>query len=504
MSERNPIYMNVLSLLNNGTYDELWEHFRIRDTRARTLIKFMRKISASMPQNIDDHPLYVEMVKKRGGKDLTSPNERLSEQEFYEWIRTIEKILREEDMLVRYKESYDYKDAEVRILNVHDKLCDTEALKKILNVMFEPSKTHIIDGNKGGGKTHLAVFLMWLLCSALEFKDKSGKTIRYHAITNITFGSVVDGKLVRKMPENVHFSNSFSGIFGHVSDIINNQQDEEVRIVLFLDESQNFLKAKRAGTDMVVNMEKFFANTRKLNMSVALLTPSKTELPPQIRKFTNQYDSDEPGYNNYYWQKRPTRAAAYIKQKGLSIDKKQLVFFQNGDSMGGNDNESMFFVPSCPWNKSLQDLKEGEIAYDHMSIASLSYRDPFFDLDEFMESIAGLLSPEVPGAVKAYMDDVRERGMPTEETRKESVMDIKQSTYLSLCRIVRSNMAELGEDWSKHMAAIRSEYPDYPRIGDMTVSSNIGYVYKTYKHLLDDEDVQDGTKTEDLSDKTET
>ena len=505
MSDRNPIFMNVLSLLNNGAYDELWESFKMKDTRASSLIAFMRKVSVAMSININDHPLYTEMIRNRKGSDLTDPEEKLTEAEYLSWLQTIENILRTEDMLVRYVDSRDYTDGEVRILNVFDKLCDVETLKKLLNVIFEPSKTHIMDGSKGGGKTHLAVYLMWLLCEKLKFTNHNGKEIKYHVITNVTFGAMENGKLVKKMPENVYFSNSFSGIFGHVSDIINadGADERENRIVLFLDEAQNFLMAKRAGTDMVVDMQKFFANTRKVSMCVVLLTPSKEELPPRIRLFVNQYNSDVKGYNNYYWQKRPTRAAAYIRHKGLTIDKKQLVFFQNGDSQEGNDNESMFFVPSCPWNTSLSELKEGQIAYDHMSIASLSNRDQDFDLDEFMDSISGLLSPDVPEAVKAYIDRILENRKPKEETKKDNVMDIKQNIYRELCKIIRSNFDEYGKDWSRHIAAIRADprYADFPRIGDMMVSSNIWYLYETYKHLI--ESGKSGTENTKLYDETE-
>jgi len=202
----------------------------------------------------------------------------------------------------------------------------TEFNKQWFSNTFKGGKTNSITGDKGGGKSHLAVWIMYILI-----------TLGFEVYTNILFKKCVSidehgrKRFVEFYPPNIHKVISLTEL---IKKICQNLKDNPYQAsVFFWDEMQNSLSAYDWNTEMFRAIIKFFSISRKFGLDdykkntagglcVTVMSPSFYRgIPKAIREELDAaFLKDEELYDlfmRYY-------------PDGDPVDLKEIVFYKKG------------------------------------------------------------------------------------------------------------------------------------------------------------------------------
>lgn len=244
---------------------------------------------------------------------------------------------------------------------------DPEIIRKAIEDTHKPGNTIVISGRRGGGKTHLAEYL-------IEYLVDNG----WKVLTNILYMRKVKDPMEfeEAYPPNIQKITSMAEMYYFTAQIL--KKDRQQKIAVVRDEAQNYIVAFRSNSTMEVEMFRAEGDYRKFNILSIYITPTFSYVPKSIRE-------------------------EYVKARWYKPD----IGGKRGDFVFEviGAEPVMVQVPVGKWNKPWDQVKVGEYVYDHMSSASLNLgtvggRE--FDITEFRQYYGGRIFSEIPDAILEY------------------------------------------------------------------------------------------------------
>jgi len=241
-------------------------------------------------------------------------------------------------------------------------------------------------------------------------------------------------------PNNFYHIQTIADMFRKTGELLHEYGMGNVRIILLLDEAQNFMLADQNAAPENQAMVRYMGITRKFGHCTMLLTPTERNLVPRIRNFED--DPNLPGYCGVMWKKDKVVASTFVRSyPGLGLKPRDITTM----GMSAYDEPLPMVIPSSSWTTPVEKLRSGEYAYDTLSSASLSLGDDF-DIVKFINKCSGVASYELPDAISDYFSDVedededdaieaadaraREEAMMVDRMRADGVVWRKIAHYL--------------------------------------------------------------------------
>lgn len=269
----------------------------------------------------------------------------------------------------------------------------SESIDDLMNDMAKPGSVWLTTGFKGGGKSHTAVAI------AEQFiKGKYPSLGKVSIITNIIFFHKVGGRIKEETPNRVHHICTMKELFPLIVDILS-KDGKNCRILLILDEAQNFIGGDSNQSNASSMMKEFLGTIRKFRLVVWFLTPSAMSVGPAFRNFLN--NPKYPGNLTAMWKKDLALNKEYIRSHNLSWDPKELMSVMNYDM----DEPVFLRVPITEWTKTIDNLNEGEYCYDHEASATFYVGDGF-DWDKFNRIIGGVSSLKIISTIREFYKNI--------------------------------------------------------------------------------------------------
>lgn len=276
-----------------------------------------------------------------------------------------------------------------------------------LKQTFKSGRTNSMTGDKGGGKTHLAVLIMFILLK-----------LGFNVYTNILFKRCVSidkngrKKFVEDYPPGIQKVESLTDLLRKVC--LNLLDDPYKPSVFFWDELQNSLSAYDWTTELFKAIIKFLSITRKFGLDdkerdinggicVTVMSPSFYRgIPKAIREeLDNAFMKDEELYE-YFMKRYPD---------GRIYSLKEVCFYKHGRRNILNERSvgEIFKVDTC----SLCDettCKVGDIIFAQKGFAFLEFgkfdtgkKLTMGDFNEFLNFTSKSIPDELPGKVLSYL-----------------------------------------------------------------------------------------------------
>lgn len=243
-----------------------------------------------------------------------------------------------------------------------------KALRRAIESTHAPGNTIAISGRRGGGKTHLAVWL-------IEYFLSRG----WKVFTNILFmRRTGPGEMdfEEAYPDGVIKIKSMAEMYYWAATLL--KKNRYQRIAVVRDEAQNYIVAFRSNSTLEVEMFRCEGDYRKFNICSIYITPTFDYIPKSIR-------------------------TEYVKAHWYKLDN------ANDRSLFEFEVIGLEPVPVkigvSKYNKPWSDVKIGEYVYDHMSSAVMTLgtvggKD--FDIAEFRKYYGDCLSPRMPDTILEY------------------------------------------------------------------------------------------------------
>lgn len=283
----------------------------------------------------------------------------------------------------------------------------TEFNKQWIVDTFKGGKTNSITGDKGGGKTHYAVWLMPVLLS-----------LGIEILTNILFKKCVgmDEKGRKKFeefyPPHVHKVEDLTELLKKISKIL--LKNPYQPLVFFWDELQNSLSAYDWNTELFRAIIKFLSISRKFGLDdpnssipgglcVIVMSPSFARgIPAGIREeLDHAFLKDEEIYE-LFMQRFPD---------GRIYDPKEIVFYKRGkrNILNPNTYGEVMEVGTCKLCDEI-NCEVGDIVYAQKGFAFIEFgqfdNGKKMDLEEFKEFLnytSKVLPEDLPKAILEYL-----------------------------------------------------------------------------------------------------
>jgi len=262
----------------------------------------------------------------------------------------------------------------------------------LYHFLFVPGQSFITDGQRGSGKTHHAVAIAWQL---LNGKQPKGAKHKYVLLTNVIFLRKTKNGTVKETPENVFHVTTMKAMLRQIGEILM-EYGRDVRILLLLDEAQNFMMSDINSDKVNLAIIRWQGTARKFNCSTWFLSPTVKNFVPRIR---NYEDDDEPGYMNGKWRKDIPRARKAIEDLGLDCEPRDLITVQ----YGRYGKVRMIPVPTCPWCRSIEEIEVGEYCYDHLASADFTLGEDF-DIKPFITAVSDVPSDKMAATILEYFE----------------------------------------------------------------------------------------------------
>lgn len=278
----------------------------------------------------------------------------------------------------------------------------------IIGQMLQPGFFHTLSGEKGSGKTHLCVNLMYLL--SVGFQGCGD----WEIITN-TFMYRREGEVIKVCtPEHVHHVDSIDELFLKLTGLYGGGR----HIAIVLDDIDNFYLENGKGT-ITNQIRKLIVNRNKLD--ILLMTVSKKgfiEFESDRTKSEYRCDFDWCRYESQkIWDNSRRDHSFDPKWKRLDANE---VCTPNGDWIN-------VFLSVTDWTDA--EKKNGWF-FDRRTEASVLRYDKTFDFDAFWEGLGNTSSLEV----KDYVHRFLECHQDTQETGKSQTV----KTYAEIAAILKS------------------------------------------------------------------
>ncbi|MDR1404658.1 MAG: ATP-binding protein [Candidatus Methanoplasma sp.] len=267
--------------------------------------------------------------------------------------------------------------------------------------------THIITGQKGHGKTRLAVTLMQMLITGMY--PQCG---RFVCMTNILFNyRDRTGNVRVKHPPGVIFVTSMAEILRNTGEILEQYGAGKVSILLILDEAQGYMQAETNMSKENVMMLKFMALTRKFGMTVVFLTPTIVNLAPKIRNLP--LHPERPGYCDAHWIKSKSRSKSLVQTSKLNVDPQHLVWLRSAvlmdDEVYRDDPEPLIIKYTSWANVLKEDLNPGQYGYATRSVADFEVGENIhglpFDFKGFTKAISRCDEDDYAQRIRAFFEE---------------------------------------------------------------------------------------------------
>lgn len=254
---------------------------------------------------------------------------------------------------------------------------------------------HIWGGGRGSGKSHAAISFVQPLV-----EGKYPQLGNVACISNMIMLKTFSGGIRVGYPDNFFHVQTIADMFRKTGDLLHEFGMGNIKIILLLDEAQNFMLADQNSSPENQAMVRYMGITRKFGHCTMLLTPTERNLVPRIRNFED--DPNVPGYCGVLWKKDTVVASDFIRQyPGLGLKPRDITTM----AMSSYDEPLPMMIPSTSWTTPCEKLRTGGYAYDTLSSASLSLGENF-DIVKFINKCSGVASYELPDAISEYFDGV--------------------------------------------------------------------------------------------------
>lgn len=300
--------------------------------------------------------------------------------------------------------------------------------------MVVPGAVWLTTGFKGGGKSHTAMAVCERLVEGAY--PKVGKVF---LLTNIIFLKKYAGdRYETETPENVIHVETMEDTFQEIARLLR-EYGRDIKIMLVLDEAQNFIGGDSNFTNASIMMKEFLGTIRKYRLIVWFLCPSAQAIGPAFRNWLN--DPKYPGNVTCKWKKDLAWNEEFIRKNHLEgVSPKQLMVVKNYDSKA-----RVIQIPVTPWTRTKEEISPGEYCYDHESSATfyVGHVDPKeggFDWEDFNRRLGGVPSTRIVETIESYFGMQRQR---EEEAASEPPLDDASMALLDAA--VRMKDAS---DWS--------------------------------------------------------
>ncbi len=262
------------------------------------------------------------------------------------------------------------------------------SLEDVLGRMMVPGAVLLTTGFKGGGKSHCAIAVGESLV-----KGKFPALGTFQVITNIIFLHRAENRTIEKCPKGFHHVTSMRELFPLVIELIE-KYGHDVKILLILDEAQNFVAGENANSNSSLMFKQFLSIARKFRVITWMLTPSARSVGPYFRHMLN--DRKYPGALTARWFKDLAQNKRYIASRGLSWDPRELMLVQNYDM----DGPVFIRIRKTDYTGTKEELRDGGYCYDHEASATFTMGD--LDWNQFNTILGGVSSIRAFQAVKDY------------------------------------------------------------------------------------------------------
>lgn len=241
-------------------------------------------------------------------------------------------------------------------------------IKRAIMETHKAGNTIAITGQRGGGKTHLAVWL-------IEWLVKRGWIV----LTNILFMKRVgtgEYDFIEEYPPNIIKIRSMAEMYYYAAMIL--KENRKAKIAVVRDEAQNYIIAFKANSQMEVELFRSEGDYRKFNILSVYLTPTFDYLPKGIRE-------------------------QYIKAHYFKIEEvphKGIFGFSAFHS-----KPAVVRIGLGEWARPYELVPVGGYVYDTLASASMDMgkvggRE--FDIIDFRNYYSGRIFTEIPNAILEY------------------------------------------------------------------------------------------------------
>lgn len=274
--------------------------------------------------------------------------------------------------------------------------------------------TIIISGDRGGGKSHVAISIAQ---NAIE--KRYNLDLPVVCITNMVFGRCTSGEPIEGYPDKVFHEVTLAGTLRRIGQILLEYGWGKVIIIWILDEAQQFMLSDMNGTKENLALVKFLGIARKFGLCNIFLTPALNNIVPRIRSLKGD-EKTPAGYCSCQMMK--DEAAARKISKGR-YDPRCITFHREN----ANERYSPMIVDSTSWTTGFEGnrLRIGEYSYDTGSTASFSIgkndNGVEFDLMEFVEKTSTGMSHQIAKNIIDYFEVWDSMGLDDELPGEDSV-----------------------------------------------------------------------------------
>ena len=316
-------------------------------------------------------------------------------------------------------------------------------LMDLLDFIFGEGKVTVATGPKGSGKTHSMVSLIQnyleqrpnaVVLTNVIMKRMIGTQEIKHRDGRVS----IEPKFEEHYPDRVFKVQNFEDIFRLTGKLLS--EDPDTVILIVLDELQNYMLADKAADDMSTTFYRYLGNTRKFEHRIAFCSPSINNIPKRIRFFID--DPAYAGYLNTHVFKSAV-LTSQINQRAAPSAKhyspRELMFVKAGIEV----EPQPFEVPVSSWTRQWNELKVGDVVYDHRSSAYFDLEK--FEFQELMKKVGGVMSEDVPTVINRWVEDI---------DRQKELGDEADPIVQQTRRVVR--MRNLDIPWD-HIGLIEGE-----------------------------------------------
>lgn len=262
------------------------------------------------------------------------------------------------------------------------------AMKKAVTEMLRGGNTIVLTGNKGSGKSHLAMVL-----AAKQILDGG------YVLSNIICVAREGGELIEKYPERYHKVRSFAQYFYVLSEIL--QKDRTASVLLILDEAALSMGYLDYISNIAKSAVQFSTLTRKLGTAVILIAVRTEILLKKMRS--------EEGFMDVRLAKEAflvQRFAGDILRQGYDMREIVLVSWP----AYGIENEPVLVSVAPMLAKPPELCGEGEPYFDTMASADFGMgvhpvTGEHFMLPELLYVIGGVPSHLTPDILYRFMHE---------------------------------------------------------------------------------------------------
>lgn len=290
--------------------------------------------------------------------------------------------------------------------------------------------TIYLSGDRGTGKTHQAVNLIYYFVNYLDWA----------VITNIQFKN--EGELTE--PDSVYFATDMVQLWKSVADI--RESDPYKPIIVVIDEFHKTVDRYRTLDDTVLAINKWLSENRKYIMCTLFITQFVEMIPRRLLKWTDFFmiksNNLTQTYNNRYNTKYGKKYLSYlipVKARKIKISegheqkKHQVEEFDESEVKWGDFTE-LYKSGKTEWTKDQGEYKFRTYGSASFELGNLKGDGPDEWLPDLVKEISVVSEKKIAKTISNFFDNYKSKN-EEDNWSKNQIKKLKDRTDLTFEKI---------------------------------------------------------------------